>query len=61
MAAKSGGLIGVVRNEVGAATEPHGRPFAVAVFTRRRSGSSSQARDIDTAIGTLARRLVDQL
>lgn len=34
VAAKSGGLLGVVRNEVGVVTFPSEPPYAVAVFTR---------------------------
>jgi beta-lactamase class A len=35
VAAMSGGLLGVVRNEAGVVTFPDGRAFAVALFCRR--------------------------
>lgn len=35
VAAKSGGLMGIVRNEVGVVTDPDGVAYAVAIFTRR--------------------------
>jgi hypothetical protein len=38
VAAKSGGLMGIVRNEVGVVTDLHGMAHAVAVFTRRGKG-----------------------
>src|SRR5579859_142023 len=34
VAAKSGGLLGIVRNEVGVVTDPAGRSFGDAIFTR---------------------------
>ena len=61
VAAKSGGLLGIIRNEAGVVTDSTGRSFAIAVFTRRRPGSTAVARDIDAAIGMLAHRLVTQL
>src|SRR6478735_8127442 len=33
VAAKSGGLLGIVRNEVGVVTQPDGAAYAIAVFT----------------------------
>ncbi|MFJ1758188.1 serine hydrolase [Kitasatospora sp. NPDC088134] len=56
VAAKSGSLVGVVRNEVGVVTHPDGRRYAAAVFTRSRPGSDDAA--INRAIGTAAARAV---
>jgi beta-lactamase class A len=61
VAAKSGGLMGIVRNEVGVVTAPSGHSFAVAIFTRRPFDSTAEPAQIDAAIGALARSLVDQL
>lgn len=61
VAAKSGGLMGVVRNEAGMVTFPDGRLYAVAVFTRRRSGVTTDPARIDAGIGRIAAALVDQL
>lgn len=61
VAAKSGGLMGIVRNEVGVVTDPTGASYAVAIFTRCDPDLPAEAAAIDTAIGRLARRLVDQL
>jgi fatty-acyl-CoA synthase len=36
VAAKSGGLMGIIRNEAGVVTFPDGAAYAVAVFTRKR-------------------------
>jgi beta-lactamase class A len=52
VAAKSGGLVGVVRNEVGVISCPDGRRYAAAVFTRCRPGSDEIA--INAAIGKAA-------
>ncbi|MBU2665865.1 class A beta-lactamase-related serine hydrolase [Actinoplanes bogorensis] len=59
VAAKSGGLMGVVRNEAGVVTRPGGDSYAVAVFTRRPPGVTTDPARIDAAIGTIARHLVD--
>lgn len=40
-AAKSGSLVGVVRNEIGVISCPAGRRYAAAVFTRSRQGSDA--------------------
>jgi beta-lactamase class A len=56
VAAKSGGLLGVVRNEIGVISYPDGRRYAAAVFTRSRPGSDEAA--INAAIGTAAARAV---
>ncbi|MFI5530415.1 serine hydrolase [Kitasatospora sp. NPDC051853] len=52
VAAKSGSLFGVVRNEVGVITLPDGRHYAAAVFTRSAPGADDAA--ISTAIGRSA-------
>ncbi|MDX6351464.1 MAG: beta-lactamase class [Streptomyces sp.] len=59
MAAKSGGLAGVVRNEVGVIAYPDGRRYAAAVFTRSRPGSDEAP--INAAIGAAAARAVSAL
>jgi beta-lactamase class A len=59
VAAKSGGLLGVVRNEVGVISCPDGRQYAAAVFTRSRPGSDEAA--INAAIGTATARAVAAL
>ena len=61
VAAKSGGLMGIVRNEVGVVTAPGGASYAIAVFTRRPLTSTVHPAHIDTAIGGLANALVQQL
>ena len=53
VAAKSGSLVGVVRNEAGGVTDPDGRAWAVAVFTRADRPYAGAA-DIDAAIGGAA-------
>ena len=60
VAAKSGGLMGVVRNEVGVVTTAQRESFAIAIFTRRNDTRVAPS-SIDTAIGRLARRLVARL
>jgi beta-lactamase class A len=47
VAAKSGGLMGIVRNEVGVVTDPQGAAYAVAVFTRRPITSAADPAQID--------------
>jgi beta-lactamase class A len=59
LAATSGGLAGVVRNEVGVISYPDGRRYAAAVFTRSRPGSDDAA--INAAIGAAAARAVAAL
>jgi beta-lactamase class A len=61
VAAKSGALLGVVRNEAGVVSFPDGSAFAVAVFTRRGPGDVADPSSIDAAIGRSARSLVDAL
>ncbi len=60
VAAKSGGLMGIIRNEVGVVTDDSGS-YAVAVFTRRSVDSTTAPADIDSAIGRFAAQLVDEL
>jgi len=59
VAAKSGGLAGVVRNEIGVVHHPDGSRYAVAVFTRSRPGSDDAA--INRAVGTVAAAAVAAL
>ncbi|SEG86199.1 beta-lactamase class A [Actinacidiphila yanglinensis] len=59
VAAKSGSLLGVVRNEIGVITHPDGRRYAAAVFTRSRPGADDAA--VNAAIGTAAARAVAAL
>ena len=61
VAAKSGGLMGIVRNEVGVVTDPEGRRFVIAIFTSRDRHSSSEPAAIDAAIGHLAYDLKQHL
>ncbi len=61
VAAKSGALLGVVRNEVGVVTYPDGDSYAIAVFTRRAPDSNIDPALVDRAIGETARALVDEL
>lgn len=61
VAAKSGALIGVVRNEAGVVTLPDGEAYAVAVFTRALDDSRVDPAVIDDAIGRVARSLIDEL
>ena len=61
VAAKSGGLMGVVRNEAGIVSFADGEVYAVAVFTRRDPRSSVDLAAIDPGIGAVARALVNQL
>lgn len=58
--AKSGSLMGRIRNEIGVVTYPDGRRYAIAVFTRSYRGASRQPA-IDTAIGSVAALAVEQL
>lgn len=61
VAAKGGGLLGVVRNEAGVVTFPDGAAFAVAVFTRRGPGSNVAPGLLDATIGKVAADLVGRL
>lgn len=61
VAAKSGGLMGVVRSEVGVVTRAGGRAFAVAVFTRSDPRRPTSAAAVNRAIGRVAALAVDAL
>ena len=60
MAAKSGSLLGFLRNEIGVIEDPSGRRFAVAAFTRAQRRYQGEAR-INNAIGLAARAAVAQV
>jgi beta-lactamase class A len=53
VAAKSGGLIGIIRNEVGVISYPSGARYAAAVFTRAHSAGRGEPA-INAAIGAAA-------
>jgi len=57
--AKSGSLLGVVRNEIGVISYPDGRRYAAAVFTRSPPGSDEVS--INAAIGIATARAVAAL
>jgi beta-lactamase class A len=59
VSAKSGGLVGVIRNEVGVVEYPDGRSYAMAVFTQTRQSGRDAA--INAAIGTAAATAVQTL
>ena len=61
IAAKSGGLLGIARNEAGVVTFPDGDAYAVAVFTRTQRHTKTDPKLHDAVIGQIARALVDQL
>jgi beta-lactamase class A len=61
VAAKSGGLMGLVRNEAGVVSFPDHRQYAVAVFTRSTPATTTDPAHIDTGIGRIARTLIDEL
>ena len=61
VAAKSGALLGVVRNEAGVVTYSDGGSYAVAVFTRKRPEVDIDPAEVDRAIGQTARILVGEL
>jgi beta-lactamase class A len=56
IAAKTGSLLDLVRNEVGVISYPDGQRYAAAVFTRSQPGADDAA--INRAIGTAAARAV---
>ena len=58
--AKSGGLLGVYRNEVGVIAYPNGRYYTASVFTRRTDEDGAEGA-INAAIGSAAARAVDLL
>ena len=59
VAAKSGGLAGLVRNEIGVIRYPDGSRYAAAVFTRSRPGADEAA--VNAAIGAAAAEAVATL
>lgn len=59
VAVKSGGLMGVVRNEAGVVTAPDQSAYAVAVFTR--TDCEADGRPVDAAIGEAAALAVEAL
>jgi beta-lactamase class A len=61
VAAKSGGLMGLVRNEAGVVTFPDRRQYAVAVFTRSTPDTDTAPAEIDAGIGRVARALIEEL
>jgi beta-lactamase class A len=60
VSAKSGSLVGVVRNEIGVIEYPDGPGYAAAVFARARRPWHNDAA-INTAIGAAAAAAVDML
>lgn len=58
--AKSGSLLGRIRNEIGVVTYPDGRRYAVAVFTRSYMGAARQPA-IDAAIGSVAALAIEHI
>ena len=61
VAAKSGALLKVVRNEIGVVTYPDESAFAIAIFTRKQPGNPLDGAGVDVAIGQAARSLVEQI
>jgi beta-lactamase class A len=61
IAAKSGGLMGLVRNEAAVVTFPSGEHYAIAVFTRSTPDTTVDPACIDAGIGRIARALADDL
>jgi len=59
VAAKSGSLFGIVRNEIGVISYPDGRQYGAAVFTRSQPGSDDAA--ISRAIGAATAQAVTAL
>ena len=59
VAAKSGGLMGVVRNEIGVVRHPDGASYPVAVLTCSDPRVRADPRPIDAAIGEVAALAVD--
>ena len=60
VAAKSGGLMGVVRNEIGVIEYPDGRGYAAAVFARAHLPWQNDAA-INAAIGATAATAISML
>jgi beta-lactamase class A len=61
VAAKSGALLRVVRNEVGVVKYLDGAEFAIAVFTRQHFDTAVDGAQVDAVIGRVARSLVEEL
>ena len=61
VAAKSGALLRVVRNEAAVVELPGGPTIAIAVFTRKTDDNKTNPAVIDHAIGRVARLLVDEI
>jgi beta-lactamase class A len=61
VAAKSGGLVGIMRNEAGVVTFPDHQQHAVAVFTRLPYRAATDPARIDAGIGRISRTLTDHL
>jgi beta-lactamase class A len=59
VAAKSGGLIGVIRNEIGVITTGSGRRYAAAVFTQAHPGANDAT--VNAVIGSAAAMAVAAL
>jgi len=60
VAAKSGGLLGVIRNEVGVIDYPDGQCYLAAIFTRAGTPNGGEAA-INTAIGRAAATAISAL
>jgi beta-lactamase class A len=58
VAVKSGGLMGVVRNEIGVVRDPDGTSYAVAAFTRIDPAARADHRRVDAAIAGAAAHAV---
>jgi beta-lactamase class A len=61
VAAKSGGLMGLVRNEAGVVTLPDQQRYAVAVYTRSAPDTTTDPARIDAGIGQIASELINEL
>jgi beta-lactamase class A len=59
VAAKSGGLVGAIRNEIGVVSFPDGRSYAVAAFTR--TDTDGQERPMNEAIAAASAAAVESL
>jgi beta-lactamase class A len=60
VAAKSGGLIGIIRNEAGVISYPSGTRYAAAVFTRAHFAGTGEPA-INAAIGAAAAAAIGDL
>ena len=59
--AKSGSLLGMVRNEVGVVELPSGEQYAMAIFTQSQQTDFAGGPEIDRGIGEVARLLVHEV